>query len=152
VPAERTRGLDLGADDVLSLPVDRHELLARVRWQLRNKHAIDEFRQQERTAEENRNVAQRVVTAVNEEHRTLKVGGLVTLAVLIVAGHVMRTIGMPLRYTDLYQLGRNACPLTTTSKNCANALRDLATLGASVSEYMGRSLSLFRIPFQSANA
>src|SRR5262249_10146357 len=38
-PAERTRGLDLGADDVLSLPFDRHELLARVRWQLRNKHA-----------------------------------------------------------------------------------------------------------------
>src|ERR1700756_191890 len=28
---ERTRGLDLGADDVLSLPFDRHELLSRVR-------------------------------------------------------------------------------------------------------------------------
>jgi len=85
-PAERTRGLDLGADDVLSLPVDRHELLARVRWQLRNKHAIDEFRQLGRTAEENRNVAQQVVTAVNEERRTLKFGGLLALAVLILAG------------------------------------------------------------------
>jgi DNA-binding response OmpR family regulator/S1-C subfamily serine protease len=85
-PAERTRGLDLGADDVLSLPIDRHELLARVRWQLRNKHAIDEFRQQGRTAEENRNVAQQVVTAVNEERRTLKVGGLLALTVLILAG------------------------------------------------------------------
>src|SRR5262249_1803136 len=29
--AERTRGLDLGADDVLSLPFDPHELLSRVR-------------------------------------------------------------------------------------------------------------------------
>jgi len=85
-PAERTRGLDLGADDVLSLPIDRQELLARVRWQLRNKRAIDEFRQQERMAEENRNVAQRVVTAVNQERRTLKVGGLLALTVLIVAG------------------------------------------------------------------
>jgi DNA-binding response OmpR family regulator len=85
-PAERTRGLDLGADDVLSLPFDRHELLARVRWQLRNKHAIDEFRQQERTAEANRDAAHQVVTAVNEEHRTLKVGGLLGLAVLMVAG------------------------------------------------------------------
>jgi len=36
----RTRGLDLGADDVLSLPFDAHELLSRVRWQLRNRHAI----------------------------------------------------------------------------------------------------------------
>ena len=34
---ERTRGLDLGADDVLSLPFDPHELLSRVRSQLRNK-------------------------------------------------------------------------------------------------------------------
>jgi len=35
--ADRTRGLDLGADDVLSLPVDSHELLSRVRSQLRDK-------------------------------------------------------------------------------------------------------------------
>src|SRR5215813_6438030 len=46
--AERTRGLDLGADDVLSLPFDPHELLSRIRWQLRNQHAIEEFRQQAR--------------------------------------------------------------------------------------------------------
>src|SRR5215469_18124885 len=56
-PAERTRGLDLGADDVLSLPFEPHELLSRVRWQLRNKTAFDELQQQTRTAEENRNVA-----------------------------------------------------------------------------------------------
>ena len=31
---ERTRGLDLGADDVLSLPFDSHELLSRVRSQI----------------------------------------------------------------------------------------------------------------------
>jgi DNA-binding response OmpR family regulator len=30
-PEERTRGLDLGADDVLSLPFDPHELLSRLR-------------------------------------------------------------------------------------------------------------------------
>src|SRR5205807_10437916 len=41
--AERTRGLDLGADDVLSLPFDSHELLSRVRSQLRNKSSADEF-------------------------------------------------------------------------------------------------------------
>jgi DNA-binding response OmpR family regulator len=81
---ERTRGLDLGADDVLSLPFDPHELLSRVRWQLRNKHVADEFRQQARTAAENRNVAQQVVTAVDKEQRALRVGGLLALAALVI--------------------------------------------------------------------
>ncbi|HEX3738091.1 MAG TPA: trypsin-like peptidase domain-containing protein [Terriglobales bacterium] len=83
--AERSRGLDLGADDVLSLPFEPHELLSRVRWQLRNKKAVDEFHKQARTAGENRSVAQQVVTAVNEERRTLRVGGLIALAALAVA-------------------------------------------------------------------
>jgi DNA-binding response OmpR family regulator/S1-C subfamily serine protease len=86
--AERTRGLDLGADDVLSLPFDPHELLSRVRSQLRNKSIADEFRERLRLAEENRNTAQQVVTAVNEERRTLRFGGLMTLAVFIVAAVV----------------------------------------------------------------
>ena len=86
--AERTRGLDLGADDVLSLPFDSHELLSRVRSQLRNKSIADEFRERLRLAEENRNTAQQVVTAVNEERRTLRVGGVATVAVFIVAAVV----------------------------------------------------------------
>ncbi len=87
-PAERTRGLDLGADDVLSLPFDSHELLSRVRLQLRNKSIADEFRQRLHLAEENRSAAQQVVTAVNEERRTLRVGGLATVAVLLIAAVV----------------------------------------------------------------
>jgi len=83
---ERTRGLDLGADDVLSLPFDPHELLSRVRIQLRNKHIADESRDRLRVAEETRNANQQVVAAVNEERRTLRVGGLATITVLIVAG------------------------------------------------------------------
>jgi DNA-binding response OmpR family regulator len=85
---ERTRGLDLGADDVLSLPFDSHELLSRVRSQLRNKSIADEFLERLRLAEENRDATQQVVTAVNEERRTLRVGGLASVAVLIVAGLV----------------------------------------------------------------
>src|SRR5580698_5089703 len=57
-PAERTRGLDLGADDVLSLPFDSHELLARVRLQLRNKHLADESRERLRHVEENQTATQ----------------------------------------------------------------------------------------------
>ena len=84
-PGERTRGLDLGADDVLSLPFDPHEFLSRVRSQLRYKSTADDFRERLRRAEENRNATQQVVTAVNEERRTLRIGGLATAAVLIAA-------------------------------------------------------------------
>jgi DNA-binding response OmpR family regulator len=86
--AERTRGLDLGADDVLSLPFDAHELLSRLRSQLRNKSTADEFRGRLRLAEENRNATQQVVSAVNEERRTFRLGGLATIAVLIIAALV----------------------------------------------------------------
>jgi DNA-binding response OmpR family regulator len=87
--AERTRGLDLGADDVLSLPFDPHELLSRVRSQLRDKSVADGFRERMRLAEENRNATQQVVTAVNEERQTLRVGGLTAIAVLAVAALVL---------------------------------------------------------------
>lgn len=83
--AERTRGLDLGADDVLSLPFDHHELLSRLRAQIRNRRAIQELRQKARTVEENRNAARQVVSAVNEERRTLQVGAVLALAVLAIA-------------------------------------------------------------------
>src|SRR6202023_3451368 len=67
--AERTWGLDLGADDVLSLPFDPHELLSRVRSQLRNKSDADGFRERLRLAEESRSATQQVVAAVNETPR-----------------------------------------------------------------------------------
>lgn len=84
-PAERTRGLDLGADDVLSLPFNSHELLSRVRSQLRNKAEADEFRKRLRSAEENHSDTQKVVTAVNRERRTFRAVGLATISVLVVA-------------------------------------------------------------------
>jgi len=86
--AERTRGLDLGADDVLSLPFDPHELLSRVRSQLRSKHIADDFRERLLVAQENQSAAQQVVTAVDKERRTLRIGGLATIAVLIIAALV----------------------------------------------------------------
>jgi serine protease Do len=84
--AERTRGLDLGADDVLSLPFEPHELLSRVRWQLRDKRTTDSLRRHTQLEEENRKATQEVVTAVKEERRTVRVGGMVAVAVLLVAG------------------------------------------------------------------
>ena len=86
--AERTRGLDLGADDVVSVPFDSRELLSRLRFQLKEKSVADGLREQLRRSDENRNAAQQVMTAVNEERKTLRWGGLTAIAVLVVAAVV----------------------------------------------------------------
>src|SRR5438094_8700001 len=52
--AERTRGLDLGADDVLSLPFDPHELLSLVSSPVRTNYIADEIAERLRLAEANR--------------------------------------------------------------------------------------------------
>jgi DNA-binding response OmpR family regulator/S1-C subfamily serine protease len=54
---ERSRGLDLGADDVLSRPWDPAELLARLRAQLRARHDLEELREKARIAEEGQEIA-----------------------------------------------------------------------------------------------
>ena len=84
--AERTRGLDLGADDALSLPLDPPELLSRIRSQLRSKQAADELSQRLRFTEDSQNTNQQVVTAVKEERRTFLVGAAAIVLVLIVIG------------------------------------------------------------------
>jgi S1-C subfamily serine protease/CheY-like chemotaxis protein len=84
--AERTRGLDLGADDALSLPLDSAELLARVRSQLRNKQIADELWERLRFAEDSQNTNRQVVTAVQEERRTFLVSATAIVIVLIIVG------------------------------------------------------------------
>jgi S1-C subfamily serine protease len=86
--AERTRGLDLGADDALSLPLDPAEFLARIRSQLRDKQIADELWERLHLTEESQNTNQQVVTAVNEERRTLFVGAIAVVLVLIIGGLV----------------------------------------------------------------
>jgi DNA-binding response OmpR family regulator/S1-C subfamily serine protease len=84
--AERTRGLDLGADDALSLPLDPAELLSRIRSQLRSKQIADELSERLRLTEEGQNANRQVVTAVNEERRTFLVGVIAIVLVLIIVG------------------------------------------------------------------
>ena len=84
--AERTRGLDLGADDALSLPLDPAELLARVRSQLRTKQIAEELRERLRFAEKSQKTNQQVVTAVHEERRTFLVGAAAIVLLLIIGG------------------------------------------------------------------
>jgi DNA-binding response OmpR family regulator/S1-C subfamily serine protease len=95
--AERARGLDLGADEVLSAPWEPAELLARVRVQLREKHAVEELREKTRIADEGREMAQTAfqALAVTEKmtrdafslERGLKIGVSALFAVaLLIAG------------------------------------------------------------------
>ena len=86
--AERTRGLDLGADDALSLPFDPAELLSRIRMQLRGKQEEDELGKRIHTVEESRDTNQQMVTAVKEERRTFVAGTIAIVLVLILVGVV----------------------------------------------------------------
>lgn len=93
--AERARALELGADEVLTLPWEPVELLARIRVQLRQKRAFDEMREKTRIADQGREMAQTAfqALAVTEKMtrdafslgRALKVGvsALFVIAVLI---------------------------------------------------------------------
>jgi DNA-binding response OmpR family regulator len=95
--AERARGLDLGADEALSLPWEPAELLARVRVQFREKIAFDEMREKTRIADEGREMAQTAfqTLAVTEKmtrdafslERGLKIGVTALFGVaLLIAG------------------------------------------------------------------
>lgn len=61
---QRSRWLDQGADDVLSLPWDNQELLARVRAQSRHKRDLIELDRKVRNAEESYQVAQTAFQAL----------------------------------------------------------------------------------------
>src|SRR6266699_943711 len=92
--AERARGLDLGADEVLSSPWEAAELLARVRVQLREKRAFDELLEKTRIADEGYDMAQTAfqALAVTEKMtrdafslgRALKIGVSALFAIAIV--------------------------------------------------------------------
>ena len=93
----RARGLELGADEVLSLPWEPVELLARVRVQLRQKRALDELQEKTRIADEGREVAQTAfqALAVTEKmtrdafslERALKIGVAVLFGIaILIAG------------------------------------------------------------------
>src|SRR5437879_618588 len=63
-PLERSRALDLGADDVLSIPFESAELFARIRAQLREKAPDDRLRSEVRDAKRKELEAEAALAAI----------------------------------------------------------------------------------------
>jgi class 3 adenylate cyclase len=71
--SERISGLEAGADDFLTKPINQSELLARVKSLLRIKSLYDEVQAQRVQLEEwNRTLAQRVAEGIQERERLLR--------------------------------------------------------------------------------
>lgn len=86
---ERVRGLEAGADDFLSKPINAPELLARVRSLLRLKHLYDQVQSQARELLEwNHTLEARVAEEVAKNERLLRLKRFLSpqLADLVVAG------------------------------------------------------------------
>lgn len=87
--AERVRGLELGADDVLSVPFDDRELLARVRAQVREKRPEDELRETVRNDRRSRQQTRRILRALNQGRRALRIGIVVLVAFALIATGIL---------------------------------------------------------------
>jgi S1-C subfamily serine protease/CheY-like chemotaxis protein len=92
--AERVRGLELGADDVLSIPFNDHELLARVRAQLREKRPEDELRETLHNERQSRQQARRILHAISEGRRTLRFGFMSLIAAAFVATGIIALLSL----------------------------------------------------------
>jgi len=71
-PLERSRALDLGADDVLSIPFEPVELFARIRAQLREKAPDDRLRSEVRDARKKELEAEAALAAIVAQKETGK--------------------------------------------------------------------------------
>src|ERR1700756_2650418 len=93
-PLERSRALDLGADDVLSIPFEPVELFARIRTQLREKAPDDRLRLQVLDAKKKELEAEAALAAIVEQKGTGKKRwialGVVSALALIGVGIAVR--------------------------------------------------------------
>ena len=92
--AERVRGLELGADDVLSLPINDYELLARVRAQLREKRPEDELRETLHNERQSRQQARRILDALSQGRRILRFGVVSFIAVALFATGIIALLAL----------------------------------------------------------
>src|SRR2546430_3603144 len=84
-PLERSRALDLGADDVLSIPFESAELFARIRAQLREKAPDDRLRSAVREAKRKELEAEAALAAIVTQKESGKKRWLALWLVIVLA-------------------------------------------------------------------
>jgi DNA-binding response OmpR family regulator len=93
-PLERSRALDLGADDVLSIPFERAELFARIRAQLREKAPDDRLRSEVLDAKRKELEAEAALAAIVTQKET---GRKRWIALAVVAALAIVGVGIAVR-------------------------------------------------------
>jgi DNA-binding response OmpR family regulator len=93
-PLERSRALDLGADDVLTIPFETVELFARIRAQLREKAPDDRLRLQVVDAQKKEREAEAALAAIVEQKET---GKKRRIALGVVSALAVIGVGIALR-------------------------------------------------------
>src|SRR5882757_4743704 len=97
-PLERSRALDLGADDVLSIPFERVELFARIRAQLREKAPDDRLRLEVLGARKREHEAEAALAAIVAQKQT---GKRRWIALAAVAALAVIGVGIAVRNTQV---------------------------------------------------
>src|SRR6201987_111628 len=93
-PLERGRALDLGADDVLSIPFEPAELFARIRAQLREKAPDDRLRSEVLGARKREHEAEAALAAIVAQKQT---GKRRWIALGVVAALALVGVGIAVR-------------------------------------------------------
>jgi adenylate cyclase len=143
-PSERVRGLDCGADDFITKPVNQQELLARVRSLLRIKSLYDEVQAQRAQLEEwNQTLERRVAEGVAELERVSRLKRFFSppVAELIVSGGTedpLRSHRSEITVVVLDLRGYTAFTETTDPEDVMGVLREYhAAMGRLIVEYQG---------------
>jgi adenylate cyclase len=141
---ERVKGIDAGADDFLTKPINRAELLARVRSLLRIKELQDEVQSQAgELSEWNKKLAQRVEEQVNQLERLGRLKRFFSpqLAELIVSGDAedpLKTHRRDLTVVYLDLRGFTAFAETAEPEEVMEILHEYhAAMGKLIIEYEG---------------
>jgi S1-C subfamily serine protease/CheY-like chemotaxis protein len=114
---ERTRALDLGADDVISLPFEPAEFAARVRAQFRDRQPAEALRHKLKEAEQKEHLAEIAVETLSggvvPRRRTWVLPAILALCVLAVVATLVTSLTYQKSRKDTLQLKAELARLTT---------------------------------------
>jgi serine protease Do len=143
-PLERSRALDLGADDVLSIPCEPAELFARIRTQVREKAPDDRLRLEALDARKRELEAEAALATIVAQKETGKkrwmVLGIVTALTLIGVAIAVRNAQLSRRSTAsvVLQLGTLRSEILTQDQLLERAEKTRETLDRQTDARIGK--------------